>query len=398
MVFVSSLRAWLVLLCLFGCTSAPTSPAPPDAPVLEGDGVFVVDFRWTLKGTAPADTIVRLHLDASCGGPALRDFTSAELAEGVALELVGGTPNVFSAVSIDTRGLSSACSAPIHVNYQRPGRPSAPQVRITPPGATRATLFTIQGTANDGVTVQLFEDNQCLGVPLGELAVPEFHDVGFIVEVEPNGSRSFTLRAINALGEGSPCTATYSVVSDQTPPVVHPYFLSPMPSPELSAYVSISYDAASGTTFLGPGCTGPVISNCNGYACSGFAMEFPMASRSSWSATAADALGNTSDCANAQSWEWDPSAPAPEIVLMDSGSQFLRALVPASSWWVEIFDGPTCGDPDHLRVRLSAVQLAGTGFYTGQFQVPSDGGVLVAHGLDVNLTTVSACSQPVPWY
>lgn len=375
------------------------APVPPDAPVLEGDGVFVVDYRWTLKGTAPADTIVRLHLDESCNGPSLRDFTSAELAEGVALELVGGTPNVFSAVSIDTRGLSSACSAPIHIRYQRPQRPSAPQVRISPPGQTRATRFTIQGTANDGVTVQLFEDNFCLGAPLGELSVPEFHDVGFTVDVEPNHSRVFTLRAVNALGEMSPCTPTYSVFSDQTPPAVTPSFLSPRPSPEQRAYVSISYDAASGSTFLGPDCTGLLITTCSGYACAAFTMEFPMASMSSWSATAADALGNTSDCVNAsESWEWDPLAPAPPIVLMDSGTQYLRALVPASSAWVEIFDGPTCGDPDHLRARVTAEVLAGSGYYTGQFQVPSDGGVLVAHGLNANMMTASPCSQPVPWY
>lgn len=387
---------WL-LLTVLACTPAPVPPEPPAAPVLEGDGALVFHFQWTLKGTAPPETVVRLHLDDACRGPALRDFTSAELGEGVSLDLVSGTPNVFTAVAIDAQGLSSACSAPVRVRYERPARPRRPEATITPPPPTRETRFVIRGTAEGATSVQLFEDFNCIGSPIGELGVDAFREVGFTVEVPPNVGRVFVLRALNQVGDVSACSSTLSAFSDHFPPVVQLAILSPRPSPERSALIGLSSDAALGTVFLGPDCAGSVLSSCSGSDCTAFPVEFPMAPSSSWSATAVDGLGNSAGCVNAlDSWEWDPLAPAP-LIELTSNQQPLKGLVPASCAWVELFDGPAC-DPAHLRAFVAGVRLAGPGVFTGSFNVPSDGGVLVARGLSLDQQTAYPCSQPVPWF
>lgn len=390
----------MLLLTVLACTPAPMPPVPPAAPVLEGDGVLAFDFHWTLKGSAPADTIVRIHLDDACRGPALRDVTSARLSEGVQVDLVSGTANVFSAVSIDAFGVSSACSEPVRVRYERPARPRLQELNLTPALPTRETLFVIRGTAQDAVSVELFEGFSCSGTPIGELSADAFRNLGFSIEVQPNVSRVFVAQALNVLRERSSCSSSVLAVSDQYPPVMQLSILSPKPSPEQKALVAVSYDATFGTTFLGPDCTGPMLGSCSGADCRAFPVQFPMASSSSWSATAVDQLGNDSGCFTApDSWEWDPLVPTPVLELTRKmHPQFLYGLVPASCAWVEIFDGPVCGDADRLRAFIPGVQLAGPGYYTVNFNQPSDGGVLVARCRSLDLMTASPCSQPVPWY
>jgi hypothetical protein len=388
--------SWLLVIVL-ACAPAP-EPEPPSAPVLEGDGALVYDFRWTLKGSAPSDTVVRLHLDDQCRGPSLRDFTSAELADGVALELVGGIPNVFTAMSIDSRGLVSPCSAAVRVSYVRPGLPRFQDVNLRPTPPVRDTHFVIRGTAHDAVTVQLFEGSDCFTAPIAELSPDAFREDGFPIEVEVNTTQAFVLQAINVIGQTSACSGVFYATSDQKPPLLDPKILSPMPSPERSAFIRVTGEGATGTIFDGQDCTGAVLTTCTGYNCSAFLVEFPMAASSSWSVIAEDPLGNRGGCVNSpERWEWDPLAPLPALELfLGPSPQFLHAKVPSSTTWVDIFDG-SC-DSNHFRARVSSTQLLSNGYYTGNLNVPSDGGVLVAQGLNVDLVTVYPCSNPVPWY
>lgn len=399
MVNVPSLRPMSALLLFaLACTPAPAPPVPPDAPVLDGDGSLVFLLPWMLKGSAPADSVVRLFLDESCAGPALRDFTAAQVAEGVPVDLVSGIPNVFAAMSIDARGVSSKCSAPIRIDYQRPARPRLLSALLSPMLPTRETHFVIRGTVENGSSVQLFDAYSCTGTPISELTVPDFAAVGFSIDVEPNQTRYFAVQAVNVLGEASACSSAFTVTSDHFPPVLQPRILSPYPSPEQSAYVALSYEAAIGTVFLGADCSGTVLATCSGFECTGFKVQFPMAPMSSWSATAADSLNNVSDCVNApESWFWDLSYQLPPITLDARPGPYLYGSIPAGCEWLEIYDGPTCGDPDHLRGLVGGARVAGPGYYTGGFNMTSDGGVLVARGLDVNMNATCPCSAPVPW-
>jgi hypothetical protein len=361
--------------------------------VLEGDGFTSLFQAWTLEGTAPDDTVVRLYLDTACRGPVFRDVTSVELSEGVSVDLLMGPPNVFSAVAIDLRGVASACSEPIRVSFLRPERPELTDFSISPLPPTRATRFTIRGSSLHATRVRLWDGFDCSDADLiATMSAESFQTVGFEVDLEPNESRSFAVDAVNVLDQSSGCSSPLSVMSDQTPPELQLAVRSPMPSPELEAFVSLGdNDAFQGSVFLGPSCKGPAVASCQNYSCRAMKVAFPRAAVGEWSAVAFDAAGNRTACITSpEPWAWDEFVSPPLLELEFIFN--LRARVPASYDSVRVFDGPDC-EPGHQQGFITAASLVGNGLYLP----PSDGGVLSAFGSSLD-GGVFPCSAPVPWY
>lgn len=384
------------LLTTLACAPTPQTFLPPEPPVLEGDDTpFIsLQLQWTLKGTAPDDTQVRLHLDDACRGPAWRDVTPDQLSEGLRIELASGTINVFTAVAIDARGVSSTCSSPVRARFERPPAPQRPEPRATPPLPTRETHFTIRGTAREAVTVRMFEGAACVGPPLTTLTVDDFAGPGFGVDVRPNGTRQLSFDALNLISQRSSCSPPVYLASDQQPPFVDPRLRSPTPSPEQRAIISLGLDAFRGDVFLGLGCGGGLLARCEAPWCSAFEVIFPPNAVQDWSAMAADELGNSSGCVDSlEPWRFDPNESVPPVQLTTSLP--VRGLVPASNTWVYLFASPGC-DSTFQYERYEPRELMVYGVYPeGRFG-PSDGGLLSAAGFDG--TSWYFCGNPVPWY
>ena len=380
------------LLSVLAC--GPAKPPPTIsllAPVLEGDGVVSPFRAWTLRGVAAPTTIVRLYLDDRCEGPVWRDTTPTALAGGLEIELTAGNVNVFAATAVDPRGLASPCSTPVRVKYQRPPPPQRPEVRARPLTPTRETHFVITGHAADASTVRLFEGASCQGDPLATLSADDFATVGFGIDVPESGStRVFVLDGLNLIGERSPCTFSVLLYSSRQPPRLDLRLRSPSPSPDLSAYVAVSFFASYGYVFLGTGCVGNVLARCEGVECTAVKVDFPPVPQSAWSAYAVDGLGNRSSCDDsAEPWNFDPTY-LPRAVELSAGP-LLRGLVPASSSGVLVYDVPDCPD---LRARdlVAGNELAGIGYSTLRVFGAPDGGLVSAR---VQGSALSPCSEPV---
>lgn len=393
-------RSRWVLVLLLACSPPPPRPAPspPVAPVLE-EGVspsFVM--RWTLRGSAPGGTQVRIHLDDACLGPVWRDVTPEQLQAGLEVDLAGGTVNVFTALAVDAAGLASDCSAPVKMRYVRPLPPQRPDVTIRPAPPSRETHFTLTGAAVDATSVRLFRGDNCVGEPHETISAEDYARLGFGVDVTENGSLVVSLDSLNVVGQHSSCASQQWIVNDRTPPRVEARLRSPTPSPSPFALVSVSREASEGWVFDGPGCGGGMLALCLGPDCAAVPVLFQPGT-GEWSAQATDALGNRSDCVDSQEpWRVDPMVPEPAVVLEVSDAPYspgnaLRALVPASSTVVRLFDGPDC-DGQAQRASIAARHLAGEGIYLPTYFGAADGGLMSGRGIDATSSEL-ACSLPV---
>ena len=384
----------LLVLTALACAPPPVIPSrPPEAPVLENAELPIVTrvSWWRLEGSAPAGTVVRIHLDEACLGPALRVVSPEQLRQGLDLDLAGGTVNVFTAIAIDVRGVASDCSGAVTVRYDRPPVPERPKFSVSPPPPTRATHFVLGGVAVDADTVRLFRGYYCQGVPQAVLSAVEFSRVGFAIDVLPNSQSNYVMDALSPTGDRSACSNPELVASDNQAPFVDPRMRSPMPTPELRAFVHVSGDAALGRVFLGDDCRGPLIGVCETLGCMAVQVEFPATPSASFSATATDPVGNVSECiASADAWWFDPNVQDPAVQL-ESGFPFC-ALVPVSSSAVVLYDGPDC-EPLNERTRVAGSYLAGPGFNLNGLFGPSDGGVISARGTDG--VSFFPCSAPL---
>ncbi|HSL00487.1 MAG TPA: N,N-dimethylformamidase beta subunit family domain-containing protein [Rubrobacteraceae bacterium] len=192
------------------------STAGPEAPTITspGNGSFNTSGNLTISGSAPAGATVELF-----DGEASRGRTEADADNGdwsISLTGVADGEHVYTARATDRAGKVSEASAELRVIVDT----KAPNVTIdSGPSGT---------VANDSATFEFSADERAAFEC--KLDANEFQPCSSPKEYSalPNGEHTFTVKAIDAAGNGSqPVDRTWIIDVDRTPPTVSK--VSPLP-------------------------------------------------------------------------------------------------------------------------------------------------------------------------
>ncbi|MCE9650505.1 MAG: hypothetical protein K8R18_12860 [Parvibaculum sp.] len=323
--------------------ASPASPATvvtvdtgaPDAPVIAtfsndtsvaSDGV-TSDTTLTLSGTAEAGATVTVFDGATQLGTATANgggawsFDTAALGEGA---------HSFTASATDAAGNTGAASAALAVTIDTDA-PEAPPIAgyasdtgTAGDGVTSDATLTLNGTAEEGATVTIFDDATELGTTVATGGAWSFDTAAL-----GDGPHSFTATATDAAGNTGAASAAFSVTIDTTP----------SPAPTIDNYADDSGAAGDNITadtvltLSGTAEAGATITIFDGATELGTAI----ATGGAWSfdttaldegahnftATATDAAGNVSDASATFTVTVDtapPAAPAITGYSADTGA------------------------------------------------------------------------------
>ncbi len=270
----------------------------------------------TLNGTSGNNYTIRIYTNPTCTTQIAMGTASGTGNFSIAVTATANATTTFYATAFNGVN-TSACSlglAYIHDNTP-PARPTV--VSSTPASPANYNNPSIEGTAEDGTTVNLYLNSGCTGGSVGT----GFSTGGvFSANVTPVANDSTTTyyaNATDAAGNVSPCsTSSLTYIEDSTPPPA-PSMTSTTPTSPTNATTTpnVNGTAQTGATvrlFTTSDCTGPIAAQ--GTATAGaFSIQVTVAANSAttFKATATDPAGNLSPCsANAVTYTHDNQAPS----------------------------------------------------------------------------------------
>ena len=293
---------------LFECQ---TDVIPPSVPVLTGFTPTSPSNNNThpvLAGTTEAGATVKLFLGPSCQGAPLSTVTAA--ADGSfssTFSLASNTTVTFTATATDAANNVSACSPGI--TYQHDSvAPNAPTLTgFSPASPASSTQPSLTGTAEAAATVRLFAGAGCVGTPLTSVTANASTGAFTLPRtVAANASTSFSVRALDAAGNPSACSATATYVNDTVAPALPTFIPGVIPfavSPFVAAVRVQTEPGARVALFSDAACTVPststpeVTAGTNGIARMSLV---PAQLNVQLFGAARDAAGNRSACASFQ--------------------------------------------------------------------------------------------------
>jgi hypothetical protein len=190
--------------------TAPASPSSDNAP--------------KLKGTADADTTVRIHTSSDCTGTAVASGSPAQFADpGLEVTVPDDSDTELSASSTDAAG-NVTCSATT-VHYVEDSSVAAPTLSSTSPASpANDNRPKIAGSAEAGSAVQIYATADCTGAVAASGGAATLASPGLEVSVADDSQTTFTAVTTDAAGNRSACSApiTYTerTTPDATPRVV----------------------------------------------------------------------------------------------------------------------------------------------------------------------------------
>ncbi len=180
---------------------------PPSASIDQGpsEGSLTNDPTpaFSFTSNEPGSTFA-CQLDANSFATCASSFTAPTLSEGAhgvsvkAIDAAGNEGTIVSrSFTVDTRA------------------PAAPQITATVPRSpANDNAPEVQGSAEAGSTVKLYETPGCMGVSIGRGSATRFASRGITVPVLDNTTTRFRASATDAAGNTSPCSTARTYVED----------------------------------------------------------------------------------------------------------------------------------------------------------------------------------------
>ena len=164
--------------------------------------------------------------------------------------------------------------------------------------------------------MKLYKNADCSGVPSTTGSVAAFTGTGITVNVADNSTTSLSARATDAAGNDSVCSNTIDYVEDSTAPDAPSITDSDPNSPANDNNPELKGTAEAGSTvriYQSDDCAGPieVEGSAAQFASPGLTVTVADDSTTTFTATATDAAGNTSDCS--ASFDYEENSAAPEV-------------------------------------------------------------------------------------
>ena len=281
--------------------SDPDSPANDNAP--------------RLKGSAEAGSHVRLYESSDCTGAIeAQGLAGAFASPGLQAAVADDLATTFTATATDAAGNTSPCSSPF--NYREDSTPPDTQIDSGPTGLTADSTPTFTFSSNEaGSTFRCRFDSDpfaaCSGPGASHTAQSTMAD----------GIHTFEVRAIDQAqnADASPASATFTV-DTQAPAAPQITDTDPKsPANDNSPMVKGTAEAGSTVTlYQSADCTGAVEAqgSAGAFGGAGLAASVPDDAVAAFTATATDAVGNTSSCSSTFNYREDSTPPDTQI---DSG-------------------------------------------------------------------------------
>ncbi|MCP3064034.1 discoidin domain-containing protein [Myxococcus sp. K38C18041901] len=217
----------------------------------------------TLNGATEANATVRLFSGGTCAGSAIASFTATSAgAFSRALTVTANATSTFSAKAEDSAGNVSACSAAVSYTHDNVV-PATPFQLAFVPSATGTTLTPqLTGRTEASALVRLFLGPTCGGAPL--TTTPANATTGafsFTPTVTANAVTSFSLRAVDAAGNVSVCSASVSFSHDTVAPAAPTFTAGMVPLSQSPIVAGIRVQAEPRSRlflFMNDGCLDPV--------------------------------------------------------------------------------------------------------------------------------------------
>jgi hypothetical protein len=316
-----------------GLTISPASPANNNDPVV--------------KGTAPANSTVKLYTDSSCTTPASNGSSDASGSDsdfgssGIAVHVADDSSTTFYATATDAANNTSDCSTDSATYVEDSTGPAKPSgLTISPTSPANDNSPKVKGTSDPNTTVTLYTDSSCttpaeaatggastfaarrLSLVLFTPATgsaSQFASPGIGVQVGDNSVTTFYAQATDAAGNPSACsTDSVSYTEDSTAPG-KPTGLSTTPSspatnndpkvkgtsdPNTTVQLYTSSDCAAGTEIGSP-------TAAASFASPGISVHVDDDTVTTFYAKATDSASNPSACStDSATYQEDSTAPS----------------------------------------------------------------------------------------
>jgi N-acetylneuraminic acid mutarotase len=313
----------------------------PAAPVLTAPAAFVNSPTPAISGTAEADSTVAVKVDGTPVGTVTANASgdwsltpTSALGQGV---------HTATATATDAAGNTSSASAPRTFTVDTVG-PAAP-VLTAPAALVTTTTPVISGTAEAGSTVAVTLD----GTPLGTVTANASGDWSY-TPASPltQGEHTVTATAADAAGNTSPSSAPRTFTVDTVAPAA-PVFTAPAASVNTPTPI-LSGTAEAGSTVavtLDGAPLGTVTANASGAWSLTPTSALGQGAHTA-TATATDAVGNTSPSSAPRTFTVDTVAPAAPVLtapaaLVNSARPALSGTAEADSTVAVKVDGTLVG-------------------------------------------------------
>jgi hypothetical protein len=197
----------------------------PDAPVLTATtpASAANDNAPRVVGSAAAGTTVRLYTNATCtSGVAATGSDTQLAATGLAVSVPDDSSTSFYATATTSAGSTSGCSTAPLTYAEDSSAPAAPSIASAPPATTSSPTpaWSFSGEPEARFECRLVRDSAVLS-GWASCDSPK----GYDLSGEPDGSYSFSVRAIDTAGNTGEASASTFVLArpDDTPePPVNP--------------------------------------------------------------------------------------------------------------------------------------------------------------------------------
>ncbi|MFO0750776.1 MAG: Ig-like domain-containing protein [Myxococcota bacterium] len=296
----------------------------PAAPVLTGTNPSspALDLTPNVLGTAEAGATLRFYATPDCTGSVVGQGVAAGGIVDIAAGVGPNQTTTLTATATDAAGNVSGCAAGIaYVNDSTP--PTKPVwLRSNPASPNRtSTTPTLDGSGEPSVTVRLFANGTCSGAPVQTMTSDASGGFTFAVTVAADSTTTFSAAAVDAVGNVSGCTDPALVYThDGTAPLLPTLGPSSPTSPSNDPKPELSARAEAGATvklYASPGCGGAVIATAVANAAGDLTfVDVPVGLNqpTTLTATATDAVGNTSGCSGTFSYLHDDVKPVAPTV------------------------------------------------------------------------------------
>jgi glucose/arabinose dehydrogenase/PKD repeat protein len=206
-----------VSLCSASTSYAEDSTAPPTPTLAITPSSPANDNSPKVRGSAAADSTVRIYRSAGCSGPVAAIGTPSELAAGLTLTVADDETAELAATAVDSAGNTSPCSAAsLYVEDSTPPRP--PVLATTfPTSPANDNKPTVLGSAENGSSVRIHTTADCAGPDAAVAAAWEL-STGVGVSVPSDRVTPLSASATDVAGNRSPCSTTLDFIEDSTAP------------------------------------------------------------------------------------------------------------------------------------------------------------------------------------
>lgn len=382
-----------------------TPPAAPDLSATAPASPSSSSVTPSVSGSGEPGATIAIHSNPTCEDAPLS--TGTVDSEG-SFELVVGVPAnstvALHATATDLAGNASACSDGLqYVHDDSP--PDAPTwTGSTPTSPASEQAPTLTGAAEAGATITIFAMASCGGTAAQSVVTGADGTFQIAVAVTENSETVFSLRATDAAGNASACSAGLTYIEDSAPPAppaieqtvpASPSAVSSSPkvigTAEPGAWVAVHQDAGCGdvpSVTVQASATGSFVAK----------VTLPANTTTALFARAKDAAGNQSACVAGPIFVHDSTAPgAPvwtQVTPESPASHNLPVLegLAEPGAMVEVFGMPGCAGP-----AIAATPSGADGTYSIAVGVADDTVTSMSARATDAAGNTSSCAAPLSY-